>query len=74
LSFVDLAGESNFPHTVIGIGFKTSISENVIREFKDKIKYWKEESYWINPPESGWKGLIKLLTPPILLYIYRKIR
>lgn len=38
-SFVDLAGESNFPHTVVGIGFKASISENVIREFKKKIKY-----------------------------------
>lgn len=73
LSFVDLAGESNFPHTVIGIGFKTSISENVISEFKKKIKYWKEESYCINPSVSSWKGLIKLLTPPILLNIYRKI-
>lgn len=72
-SFVDLAGESSFPHTVVGIGFKASISENVMREFKIKLKHWKEEAYWINPSESGWKKFIKLFTPPILLDIYRKI-
>lgn len=73
LSLVDFAGESNFPHTVIGIGFKTLISENVINKFEIKFKLWKEEAYWINPSESSWKKFIKLFTPPILLDIYRKI-
>ncbi|MFZ3091565.1 MAG: methyltransferase domain-containing protein [Nitrospirota bacterium] len=72
-SFVGFAGESNFPHTVVGIGFKASISENVMEQFNRRFKYWKGKAYLSNPSESGWKGLIKPFTPPILLNIYRKI-
>lgn len=73
-SFVDFAGESNFPHTVVGIGFQGSISENTIDEFMRRFKQWK--TYWNNASGSVWKELVKLFTPPILfrLNIYRKTR
>jgi len=70
-SFVDFAGESNFPHTVVGMGFK-EYDFRAMDKFTERFKFWKE--HWSNPP----KGLVKLLigqfTPPILLAIYRKIR
>lgn len=71
-SFVDFAGDSNFPHTEVGIGFKGSVSENVMREFTRRFKHWK--AYWSSLSGSGWEGLVKLFTPPILLNIYKKIR
>jgi len=81
-SLVGFAGKSNFPHTVIGIGFKGPIAENVMSEFARKLKDWKKywrnfeqlKEYWCNPQKSIWKGFIGLIAPPIFLTIYRKIR
>jgi SAM-dependent methyltransferase len=75
-SFVDYAGDSDFPHTVVGVGFKGSISENVMHQFTRKLKHWKLywSYHWSYLSEMGWKGLVKLFTPPILWNIYRKIR
>ncbi len=69
-SFVDFSGDDNFPHTVVGVGFKGSISEDAIHEFTRRFKHWK--LYWRDPSGSGWKKLVKLFTPPILLNIYIK--
>lgn len=71
-SFVDFAGESDFPHTVVGLGFKGSVSENVVGEFTRRFKHWK--AYWSRSSVSSWKRLVRLFTPPILWDIYRKIR
>ena len=75
-SFVGFAGETNFPHTVMGVGFKGSIPEDAMDEFMRTFKHFKD--YWINPSGIGWKELIKLFAPPILfsaIYtIYRKIQ
>lgn len=75
-SFVDFAGESDFPHTVVGVGFKGSISESSTDEFIRGCKIWKE--FWVNPAGKNWAGFIKPFVPPILLPvlspIYRKIR
>ena len=70
-SFVDFAGDSDFPHTVVGVGFKGSVLEAALQDFIERLKHWK--AYWENPSGSGWKGLIKSITPPILLDIYRKM-
>jgi ubiquinone/menaquinone biosynthesis C-methylase UbiE len=40
-SIVDFAGEENFPHTVIGIGFKKKISEKNLDSLKKKFEVWK---------------------------------
>ncbi len=58
-SFVDFAGESNFPHTVVGIGFKDSISKDTMDEFMRRFKYWK--AYWRNP---------SFITSPISIRTY----
>lgn len=71
-SFVDFAGESDFPHTVVGFGFKGSISESYMEEVRRRLKVWKKN--WENPQGSNWWSVIKPFVPPILLPIYRKIR
>lgn len=72
-SSVDFAGESDFPHTVVGIGFKWLISKSAMNEFTKKIKHWK--GYWINAGRRiGWKRWVTPFTPPILLTVYRIIK
>lgn len=69
-SIVESLGENDFPHSVVGVGFKNSISENTKNEFLKKISVWK--TYWDNPPKSRWKKSAKLFIPPIVLDIYHK--
>lgn len=82
-SFVDFAGEDDFPHTVVGVGFKSPISENILNEFIKKCKAWKEywsnssvigwRQYWDNPSIGMWKKIVRMSTPPILLPVLLKI-
>jgi len=74
-SFVDFIGEVSFPHTVVGVGFKNSISDNIVNDFRTKLQDWK--CYWDNFSEisiNAWKRWIKLIIPPIFLSIFQKIR
>lgn len=73
-SFVEFAGESEFPHTVIGIGFKGLDPQNVIDISKVRIKLHRWKNYWRKPYEGGLKKILKLFAPPILLDVYRKIQ
>ena len=66
-SFVDFAGESSFPHAVVGIGFKGPIPRNTMNEFVRRSKRTR-------PLRGGWKELVSLFAPPIAWAIYRKIR
>lgn len=70
-SFIEFAGEASFPHTVVGIGFKAPVSENVLNGFKGKYAEWKR--LVDNQPRERVKKFIKLFTPPILLQGYRRI-
>jgi len=70
--FVDYAGEKLFPHTVVGVGFKGERLKHQIDDFMMKIEDWKKQ--WYEPVESTWETLVKWITPPILIDIYRKIR
>src|SRR4030042_4045749 len=40
--FVDFAGDQQFPHTVVGIGFKGSLSREQTRDFTTKLGAWKK--------------------------------
>ena len=74
-SLVDFAGEVSFPHTVVGVGFKDSIPDNIADDFRTKLKDWK--CHWSNfseLPISAWKRWIKLIIPPIFLSIFQKIK
>lgn len=66
-SLVDFVGEKNFPHTVIGIGFKTKVSDSSLDDFKREIYIWKR-CY----SKKGWKYYVKLFIPPVILDLYRK--
>ncbi|MDH5374551.1 MAG: class I SAM-dependent methyltransferase [Candidatus Bathyarchaeota archaeon] len=72
LSFVDFIGESAFPHTVVGIGFKGSISENAIKEFRRTFdhlrKRWNALTYDSSKRRS-LKELVKLFAPPVILRV-----
>jgi len=70
-SFVDFAGDENFPHTIVGLGFKDSLPKD-LNKFKREFKNWKRE--YSNPQEKLFRVLIKMWTPPILLDLYRRIR
>jgi len=71
-SFVDFAGASYFPHTVIGVGVKGTLPKDARDAFMTRIRRWKARQRF------GLTGLALLLTPtilmPMLFNIYRKIR
>lgn len=71
-SFVGSAGDKIFPHTVVGVGFKNKISEDLLKEFLVKFKVWQQRES--SPIRSSWKELVKMYTPPIILRIYRTIK
>jgi hypothetical protein len=70
--FVDSAGPSNFPHTVVGIGFKHRPSEDRMREFLRSLQDWKAR--WRHPSGSRWNAFVNPFIPPIVHRICRKIR
>lgn len=70
--FVDFAGQNDFPHTVIEIGFKSSVSKETMNEFMSQFKHCKmyRKDYL---SRRKWKELVKPFIPQILLNIYGKI-
>lgn len=40
-SYINSYVPPRFPRTIIGVGFKGSISEIELKKFKEKIKVWK---------------------------------
>jgi len=58
-SLVELCGDSNFPHIVVGIGFKGSVPAESIASFRSKINEWKET--WKLPKKKKVRGIKKLL-------------
>ena len=71
-TFVESAGNNDFPHTVVGIGFKDSMSGNITSKFTENIKVWKDR-HEITQKKS-WKRLLKITISPLRLAIYRKIK
>lgn len=47
-SFADFAGDEQFPHTIVGVGFKSSPPRKLMDDFLGRFKNWKK--YWSNPP------------------------
>lgn len=68
-SFIGYVGNNDFPHTVIGVGFKGNVPK--ISEFTMRYKEWEEQQdkqYY-----KGFRQIVKLLTPPILLPVLFRI-
>jgi len=72
-SFVDSLGNPEFPHTILGIGFKNQGHRHLLSEFLRQHESWKQVSFHKDSEPPIWKGLAKSLIPPILLTIYRKL-
>lgn len=85
-SFVDHAGEDDFPHTIVGVGMKAKMSEATMSSFLPRFKEWKSWARlnswpeWADSPpeellqESGWKRTLKRITPPALVDVARKVK
>lgn len=69
--FVTYAGDSLFPHTVVGIGFKSLITKKLLNLLDQKCNKWKEiyNDQWIS-----LKRMNQLLVPPILRIMWRRMR
>ena len=62
-SFVAFVGKENFPHTVVGIGFKGTCPQ--LLEFEKSYKRWKaSQEIRVGLSTSEW--IRRLITPPIL--------
>jgi hypothetical protein len=70
-SHVDSVGEVAFPHTVVGIGFKGSVSEGVLSGLATGLGQWKKGWGSNDALSRSGKQLVKMFTPPILLNLVR---
>lgn len=66
-SIVESVGIKKFPHTIVGIGFKGSISKNYLRILNRELKLWKNSQYF------KYKMLLREFLPPILFRVYHKL-
>jgi len=70
--FVDFAGDQQFPHTVVGVGFKGSLSREQTRGFTTKLGDWKKHRRRV--PGKLRTCLVKLITHPTELSLFKRIR
>ena len=64
-SLVEFAGEEDFPHTVIGLGFKGDLPD--MQHFHSELQIWKK----YNSTLRG-KAAIRQLIPPVVMDLYDK--
>ena len=69
-SFVGIAGEESFPHTVVGIGFKGS--SQLPKIWPSEFSQWQFKVFELCQ-DSLPKRLIRLLIPPIFLKMRRSL-
>jgi len=74
-SFVGYAGEPNFPHTIVGIGFRGH--QPNMRAFEDQYMQWHAHQapnqLASQQRQRRFREFVKLFVPPILLHIKRRI-
>jgi SAM-dependent methyltransferase len=69
-SFVGLAGKADFPHTVVGVGFKGTVPD--MADFQQKFQEWQTIQE-IHDRGPAIKRVVKLLTPPLFHPLLAKI-
>lgn len=72
--FVDFVGNKNFPHTIIGIGFKGTVKEEIVEILLKKIEIWKEHWSKRQAEQLKWGHFIIQFIPPIILKFYKALR
>lgn len=73
-SLVDSTGNDKFPHTIIGIGFKGAIEEDMRKILSKRIEIWKQRWYEPRIKHLTIRQFIKQFIPPITLKLYRALR
>jgi SAM-dependent methyltransferase len=71
-AFVDIAGDEQFPHTVVGLGFKGPMPGDAMNDFVAKFGKWK--SRWRRPPGKLQRRLHKLITRPGQVSLFKRVR
>lgn len=71
-AFVNFAGNPDFPHTVIGVGFKGPVPQETMDLLAQRLEGWKE-LYGDKPPGGG-KRLKELFVPLFFRLMWRKVR
>jgi SAM-dependent methyltransferase len=69
--FVDIAGDQEFLHIVIGLGFKGSIPNEAMSVFKVKFLKWKK--HWRKVPGKMQRRIYKLITRPGQVNLFRRL-
>jgi SAM-dependent methyltransferase len=79
VSYVDFAGDEIFPHTIVGVGSKNPMHQDKLLALVAKMVAWK--NYWYDPRGkhnipviSKRRAWLRMLTPPIVADVYRKLR
>ncbi|MFC1516000.1 methyltransferase domain-containing protein [Thermodesulfobacteriota bacterium] len=67
-SFVSALGRKNFPHTLVGVGFKSALPEDTMKVFLARTEAWSKQWRW--QIFFGWKECIRRLLPPFILEWY----
>jgi SAM-dependent methyltransferase len=67
-SLVTQLGRQNFPHTLVGVGFKENVPQLAINAFKNMIPAWERQWKW--KVFRGWKECVRRIIPPIILEAY----
>lgn len=71
-SFVESAGDEDFPHTVVAVAGNGPVPEVALHELARRTLEWKRRWFvWTHQP-SRFELLAKQLAPPLLLAAYRK--
>ena len=67
-SFVSALGRKNFPHTLVGVGFKSVLPEDTMDAFLAIAKTWTKRWRW--QIFLNWKECVRRMLPPFLLEWY----
>ena len=59
--YVEFAGRWWFPHTVVGVGFKSPVPQEQLRRFGQCVDAWKKK--WEEPTGSKWHALVRGIVP-----------
>jgi SAM-dependent methyltransferase len=70
-SFVGFAGEPDFPHTVVGIGFRGQKPD--LKMFEDQYMLWHERQAPTQQSQRHFREFVKLFVPPIFIRLKNRI-
>ena len=67
-SFVGALGRKSFPHTLVGVGFKSSLPQETMNGFLVRTEAWTKRWRW--QIFLGWKECFRRVLPPFVLEWY----